>query len=593
MQTLNNVHEQFAHFFSGDNFRPFAMLLSKKLSEGHICLDLKELIGMPGFQRTYQTLEEISRDLAEEPLVGSSSDLVRPFILHRSKLYLHRYFSYESIILNKIWEFISVERENKERRMQLIQSERDFISGLFPYKEDLNALPEHEQIDWQKLAVLLAALNNFIIITGGPGTGKTFTVSKLLELLKRMNPDTKIGLAAPTGKAAMRLAETLKGHSVPGTIHRLLKTVYGSHHFKYNRNFPLELDVVIIDEASMIDAALFAKLLDAIRPETRLILLGDKDQLASVEAGSMFRDLCQSPEQTNSVSKQQADFLMSFMNEREAALFESYMGSGKDHILHDHIVELKRSRRFSSQLGIGKFSRAVILGDSDTVRTYLKPAGHSRLSDGQIKVDITYSEAIFRELVALYAAYIQEEDIQLALDKLNTIRILCAVREGEYGLYRCNARAEEVLKEMKLIDPTAEFYLNRPVMLTRNNYDLGLYNGDVGIVRPDKEGQMMVWFSDEGQLKAVQPARLEHIETVYAMTIHKSQGSEYDTALVILPQNEDSELLTRELLYTAVTRAKTSAVVQAGEESLIASVQKSVKRASGIHERLQSLSKEN
>lgn len=593
MQTLNNVHEQFADFFSGENFRPFASLLSRKLSEGHICLDLNELIGAPGFRRLYQSLEEINNDLRDEPLVSSSPDQLRPFILYNSKLYLHRYFAYESIILEKIQTFLSVEQENSEQRIRLIQNERDFINSLFANQADISSLPQHEQIDWQKLAVVLATLNNFMIITGGPGTGKTFTVAKILELLKRINPETRIGLAAPTGKAAMRLAETIKSDFEPGTIHRLLKTVYGTHHFKHNRNFPLELDVVIIDEASMIDVALFAKLLDAIRPDTRLILLGDKDQLASVEAGSMFRDLCQSPDRVNSISKRNAAFMRSFMVDREAKLFESYVENDRKHPLNDHIIELKRSRRFSSELGIGKFSQAVISGDVEAVRTYLDVSEDRPATDSQVEVDPNYDEALFRTQVGLYSDYIYEDDIQAALNKLNKFRILCAVREGEYGLYRCNIRAEQILKERDLIDPATEFYCHRPVMLTRNNYDLGLYNGDIGIVRPDKDGQMMVWFSNDGGLKPVPPARLEYIETVYAMTIHKSQGSEYDTVLVMLPQSEGSELLTRELLYTAVTRAKTSVVIQAGEGSLLASVGKSVKRASGIDERLSSLSNQN
>src|SRR5690606_30006408 len=173
MQTLNNVHEQFADFFSGNHFKPFASLLSKKLSEGHICLDLKELIGMSGFGHTYQHLAEIEKDLYDEPFVSCSSDNVQPFVLHNSQLYLHRYFSYESMILDRIQGFLSVEQANFGKRVQLIQNERSFIDSLFPGDENTSSLPESEQINWQKLAVLLAVLNNFMIITGGPGTGKT------------------------------------------------------------------------------------------------------------------------------------------------------------------------------------------------------------------------------------------------------------------------------------------------------------------------------------------------------------------------------------------------------------------------------------
>lgn len=590
MQTLNNVHEQFADFFSGKNFAPFAALLSKKLSEGHICLDLNELIGVPGFRRIYKQLSEIEKDLSGELFVSSSPENPQPFVLHNSQLYLHRYFVYESIILEKIQAFLLEERANYSQRVQLIKDQQNFIETLFP-KEDLpDSLPVAEQINWQKIAVLLTVLNNFMIITGGPGTGKTFTVAKVLELLTRIDPAIKIGLAAPTGKAAMRLSETLKGDLQPGTIHRMLKTVYGTHHFKHNRDLPLDFDVIIIDEASMVDVALFAKLMDAIRPETRLILLGDKDQLASVEAGSMFRDLCQSSDGMNTVSEQTAGLLTSFMDGKEAELFHDYVSVGKSHILSDHLIELKRSRRFNSQLGIGKFSQAVIAGNSEGLLAYLNATDKSSAEGSQVTVDTGYSDELFRNWVALYADYINEDDIKLALVKFNRFRILCAVREGEHGLYQSNFRAEEILKKMGLIQPATEFYANRPVMLTRNNYELGLYNGDIGIIRPDGDGQMMLWFLDNDQLKAVPPARVEHIETVFAMTIHKSQGSEYESVLVLLPRNEESELLSRELLYTAVTRAKKAVLIQSGKAALLASVEKSVRRASGIQERLRSLS---
>src|SRR5690606_2726226 len=290
MQTLNTVHDQFADFFAGQKLRPFAYLLSKKLSEGHICLDLREVIAeKDDLFLPYESVKAIESDLAREPLVSTSLANKQPFVLYNSNLYIQRYFAYETLVLERIKNLIESEDLEVDHRIKLINQHREFIDQLFSFKESNSDLPEEEKIDWQLIAAVLGFLNNFTIITGGPGTGKTTTVSKVLELLKHLNPDIRVGLAAPTGKAAMRLAESLKGEQ-PTTIHRMLKSIHGTPHFKHNRNNPLNFDLVIIDEASMIDVALFAKLLDAIGTGTRLILLGDKDQLASVEAGSLFRD---------------------------------------------------------------------------------------------------------------------------------------------------------------------------------------------------------------------------------------------------------------------------------------------------------------
>lgn len=581
MQTLNNVHDQFAEFFKRDRLKPFVSLLSRKLSEGHICLDLKEILYEgEDFPIPYHSLAEIEEDLSKEPLVARSLEEKQPFILHNSQLYLQRYFLYETIILNRIRSFIENEVAEYSDRVDLLNQHREFIQKLFPTDKNTNHLPAEEKVNWQYVAAILGILNNFTIITGGPGTGKTTTVSKILELLYRIYPDLKVGLAAPTGKAAMRLAESLKGEE-PTTIHRMLKTVYGSHHFKHNQNNPLNFDIIIIDEASMIDVALFAKLMLAIGPRTRLILLGDKDQLASVEAGSLFRDLCLTQEKMNVISSDKASLINSFTDDEGNHLPKSFIADQASHALSNHIIELKRSRRFDSNKGIGKLSKAIIHNQINDLKELSSPG-----ADSEILVDMVYTPDVFQEFVLGYRSYINEADIQKALHKFNDLRVLCAVREGTYGLNRINTAIEIILNEQNLIDSKSEFYLNRPIIITKNHYDLGLYNGDIGIIRPDDNNTLMAWFEDSNKkLYSILPSMLSDSETVYAMTIHKSQGSEYERVLICLPDHENSELLTRELLYTAVTRAKKHVTIFANESTLLSTITKSVARASGIRER--------
>jgi len=581
MQTLNNVHEQFAEFFKTERLKPFASLVLRKLSEGHICVDLQEILsGEIEFPFSYNNLSDIEKDLMKEPLVSTSIDNKQPFVLYKSKLYLQRYFVYETIILKRIQTLINNESTASGYRTVLINEHRELIISFFNANSSMEGLSADERIDWQLVATISGLLNNFTIITGGPGTGKTTTVSKILELLKRIDPNIKIGLAAPTGKAAMRLAESLQGDQ-PTTIHRMLKTIYGSHHFKHNQQNPLKYDIIIIDEASMIDVALFAKLLDAIGPQTRLILLGDKDQLSSVEAGSLFRDLCQTQEQMNSLSSVKAELINSFIENKESKLRGNFISDGSSNPLSDHIIELKRSRRFDSTKGIGKFSKAIILNNKADLKDFLNLG-----FDDQIHIDREYSSVVFRDFVKGYKAYIREDNIHLALDKFNKLRVLCAVRAGEFGLYHINTAIESILNIEGLINSQAEFYMNRPIIITKNYYDLGLFNGDIGIIRPDSNNTMMAWFEDsEKQLKAVLPQLIVESETVYAMTIHKSQGSEYEEVLIVLPDQEGTQILTRELLYTAVTRAKSRVIIQSSESALLSTIDKTVKRASGIKDR--------
>ncbi|MCW3091281.1 MAG: exodeoxyribonuclease alpha subunit [Ferruginibacter sp.] len=595
MQTINDVHQQFAEFFKSELLKPYAYLVSKRLAEGHICVDLKDIKLLPeevANVEKYGTLAD-AKIVAEEPMVSSANGKKQPFILHQNRLYLQRYYAYESAIVESIRSFIAIEKEERDNRMQQLQSHKDLIMSLSAGSTLQPVAPE-ENADWQLVAAIISILNNFTIITGGPGTGKTTTVAKILAILYAIHPSLKVALAAPTGKAAVRMAESLKASRinidpsikekfqslVPGTIHRLLKYIPDSPYFKHDKTNPLVYDLVIVDEASMIDVALFAKLLAAIGPQTRIILLGDKDQLASVEAGSLLGDLCQAQQQMNALSASTAEFANSFIPGSEEQIPSHLIAAGNN-ILFEHIIELKRSHRFTAGGGIGKFSKAIIHSRLKEVEDFI-----DKNNDREVTIDCRYSEELFNRFVDDYASYITEKDIAAALGKLNRLRVLCAVREGPFGVDAVNRKITNWLVGKKLINTTTEFYLNRPIIVTRNFPDLKLFNGDVGIIRPDSKGSLKAWFEDtDKNLKSVLPGYISSAETVFAMTIHKSQGSEYEKVLVILPPNADQPLLTRELLYTAITRSKHSVLLQASRESVLYTASRSVQRISGIMDR--------
>lgn len=589
--TLNDVHQQFAEYFELPVLKPYAYLLSKKLSEGHICLHLdrisEEQEALPGF---YTIAADAAAALAPIQLVGKDGNDTQPFVLFQNRLYLQRYYRYETNFLQHIKNFLLAENAVQQERTALLEQQQALIHQLFAGGDHINE--GDDPVDWQLAAAITGVLNNFTIITGGPGTGKTTTVAKILAILYATDPTLKVALAAPTGKAAARMAESLRNTTIPvepaiaakfqelspSTIHRLLKSVKNNPYFRHNKTNPLIYDVVIVDECSMIDVALFAKLLDAISPQTRLILLGDKDQLASVEAGSLFGDLCQAQERLNEFSGERRQLINRFIEDAHRKVPAAQEQNDSRHPLFQHLVELRRSHRFTGHTGIGKFSRAIINNDQPVIREFFE-AG----ADDQVVIDQTSSTALFEKFISGYQSFINEKDTLTALRKLNAQRVLVAIREGAQGLYAINRDIEKYLNDHKLITVNTEFYENRPVILTRNYYEHGLFNGDTGIIRPDENGVLMAWFEDSnGQLKGVLPGYLTLAETAFAMTIHKSQGSEFGEVLVVLPNAADVPILTRELLYTAVSRARKKVYVQGPAEVILAAAERFVARASGI-----------
>jgi exodeoxyribonuclease V alpha subunit len=592
MQTLTNVHQQFASFFKSEILQPFAYLVSKKLSEGHICCPLHHIeVEKQNLPPYYHIGNNYQQQLKNNPLVTSALGPMQPFVLHQNKLYMQRYFNYETIILNKILETIYHETELASQRLDALNKHTHYIKSLFS--------TQSTQPDWQLVATITALLCNFTIITGGPGTGKTTAVAKILAILYQFHPNLNVILAAPTGKAAARMAQSLQNsvqHSAlniddvtaqkiknlePLTIHRLLGHVLYSPYFKHNNANPLPYDVVIIDESSMLDVAIFAKLLDALAPQTRIILLGDKNQLASVEAGSLFGDLCDAQSQLNIFNSHTLKLINNFTSAHLAQKNTENINNDSKHPLFEHVVELQYSHRFSNKEGIGLFSKAIITNQQSELQKFIA-TGCSQ----QVVIDVQYDTLVFQNFVSAYEAYIHESDIKKALHIFTQNCILCAIREGDQGLYAINKKVEKYLNDKNLIDTRPEFYNHRPILITQNNYALGLLNGDIGIVRPDKQGELKVWFEHkEKGLVDILPALINNAETVYAMTIHKSQGSEFEQVLIILPQQQNMAIITRELLYTAVTRAKSKVVIQASEAVILQAANAQVQRASGIADR--------
>lgn len=596
MINTKDVHQQFSEFFHEDKIKPYAYLVSKRMQDGHICIDADEVTENLSTLPYTKAIPPAQLPKLTE-LVTTDSTTIRPFVLHKNKLYFQRYFSYETRILEAIGYLLKEEKKSFDIRKAALEKHRDLLLD-FKATFEIQGLPKEEQTDWQMVAIIQSVLHNFSIITGGPGTGKTTTVAKILALLFAMDANCNVALAAPTGKAAMRMAESLKNAELPvndtikdklkslspNTIHRLLKYIPDSVNFKFNKSNPLPFDVVIVDEASMIDVALFAKLLDAIGPNTRIILLGDKNQLASVEAGSLFGDLCRATEKPNVFTQDSLKFINEFIPESGRKMNHEAIAKAA-HPLSGHLVELQKSHRFNSTGGIGKFSRAIINNDTQALLEFA-----TSTTDASVTLEPIENSNVFETFIDGYKDYILESDISKALQKFNQLRVLCAVREGPQGLYGINRAIENYLFKKNLLVPTGEFYENRPIIITQNNPDLKLFNGDIGILRKDHQGNMRAWFEDSGKvIRSVMPGYIANAETVFAMTVHKSQGSEYAEVLLMLPHHYGEKILTRELLYTAVTRAKEKVVVQTTPDLLLQTAAAQVKRTSGIIHRFEEI----
>jgi len=595
---FSDLDIQFAQFISrldGQENHKLALaaaLVSNRVQAGHICLNLADSAGTSisaGDGDNELQLPELAEWLAvleASSVVGGPGEY-KPLILdNNSRLYLYRYWNYEKILGDSIISRAALERNNIDSQLL-----HDGLNRMFPKTAE-------SETDWQKVAAFIALTRNFCVISGGPGTGKTATVAKIMALLLEQNQSLRFALTAPTGKAAVRLQESIREikqtldcpeaiknliTDSASTIHRLLKIIPDSPYFKFNRDNPLPADVVIVDEASMVDLALMAKLVSAIAPQTRLILLGDKDQLSSVEAGAVLNDICGADRKYGYSSR---------FHEHYRHITGEKLKHKPDDILNtplrDCIARLQKNYRFGGQSGIQAVSQSINAGDSQKASAILGSDEFSdirRLSLPAFKNIIT---SLRDEIIENYTAYLTASDPAEALTLFGQFRILCAIREGPYGVTAVNAYIEQILRAARLIEPKSAWYEGRPVMITRNDYGQDLYNGDIGLALPDPEADnepRVCFRAPDGALRKISPIRLPEHETVFAMTVHKSQGSEYDKIILILPERE-SFVVTRELIYTGLTRAQKSAEIWCNQNVFQAGLARKIQRSSGLADKL-------
>ncbi|MDA9557688.1 exodeoxyribonuclease V subunit alpha [Vibrio sp.] len=647
-------------------------------------LKIQSYLGQVDFNAIFAKSQVVSVDPKGEDIGTAFS--VKPLVYDKGNVYLQRYWLYEvqlahglqhlsqseplqktnelSAFLDHLFKpelvyLANALQQLKETNKETAPARQDTICQFFDIVrpdeldwpsidrqlmnvnafDDLEALfsliPQKTCLNWQKVAASVALTRRFSVISGGPGTGKTTTVVKLLAaLIKQAELEHKvppsIKLVAPTGKAAARLTESI-GNAIGGlplptefkaliptdasTLHRLLGSINQSNEFRHHAQNPLHLDVLVIDEASMVDLPMMYKVMSALPPQARVILLGDKDQLSSVEAGSVLSDICELYD--GAYSHQQQQWLSQLTG------FEHLPASTKVQGMSDGVCVLQKSYRFDSRSGIGQLARAVNAGDSyqvaqvwgkgfsdieqcalseESYQTLLKTLSHEYAgflkelnNNEQAPVDsltsFDYSNpADPLTIVAPLKSSTLESRAKRALDAFNRCRLLCAVREGEFGIVGMNRHIERMLSRQGHIKTSGEmWYHGRPIMVTQNDHALGIYNGDVGICILDMNEEVprfKVCFElPDGSIKSILPSRVPEHETAFAMTIHKSQGSEFDYTLLLLPP-ESTPFLTKELIYTGITRAKKRLSLYANTDVVTGGLKNTISRASGLAQRL-------
>ncbi|WP_176042500.1 AAA family ATPase [Burkholderia stabilis] len=690
-----------------------AFATSRATAGGHVCVALGALA-----QRYEAPLDDVRAALAASGVVAFGTLArgdERPLIVDRhDHLYLSRYFDYERRLADALVAQAGVAVPDESLSPDRL---RDSLARYFG--------PANGEVDWQRVAAIVALTGRVTIVSGGPGTGKTTTVVGVLACLLDAHPGLRVALAAPTGKAAQRMQEALHaraGDLPPELAARLPDTSYTLHRllggggaagFRHHRDNPLPYDLIVVDEASMIDVALAAHLLDALAPGARLVLLGDKDQLAAVEAGAVFAELSARPAFTagarariaQALGIDEAAFVAALpvpdeaataavaasavtpanaspsasaatprkpasrqrVDTRQASLFDdepqddevpaaealpagpapantrdasdgpawietdelawldavelppfdasdAALASVKSMTaalpgepaaasatpapapLADCVVWLERNYRFGLDSPIGRLSLAIRSGDVQAALDAL-PADDAAAASFHDDTGDTLAPSTVERLARRFGAYLDAlRDVLAApvpdplpmFDALNRFRILCATRSGSRGAEHVNALVASHVRHAARVPLAvgAHWFTGRPIMVTRNDYALGLFNGDIGIALPDAHGVLRVWFRRaDGTARAVSPAALPPHETAFALTVHKSQGSEFDEAALVLPASF-GRVLTRELVYTAVTRARTRVQVIGPRRVLAQAVATRTQRDSGLAARV-------
>jgi len=586
-----------------------AALVSKSVGEGDICLDLAAFAGRPLPEIACKSLARCPdlpawrRMLEASPVVGKPGDY-RPLVLDgRSRLYLYRYWEYEDDLARfLVGRAAGASPWRKSLRTAGINPRalRESLDRLFPLPAGGS---EKADEDRQRVAAFSAVVRELTVISGSPGTGKTAAVARIIILLLGLfrGRRLRIALAAPTGKAAARLQEVMakaRDEWCPDpeiraalpqqaqTIHRLLGSLSHSPYFRHRKGNPLPADVVVVDEASMVDLPLLAKLVQALPEGARLILVGDRNQLASVEAGAILSDICGG----GALDGVSQDF-MDFRAETEGAEPAARPAHERPGRLADCLIELKKNYRFPEQSGIHRLSLCVNRGEGSAALTILKEEDGGDASWATVPAPGDLPRRLKQPLIDHFKKCLELIDSRDEYQRLFVLyessRILCALRRGPYGAAGINALCERILREAGLIRELP-WYPGRPVMITKNDYGLRLFNGDVGLILPDPErpGELRAFFPEkDGGIRRFAPVRLPEHETVHALTVHKSQGSEFDSVLLILP-DRDSPVLTRELIYTAVTRARRRVEIWGNEEVFRRAVARRNERSSGLRDAL-------
>ena len=553
------------------------------LTAGHVCTDVEVLAA--SLKKPAARIRELMLDsrVAAPDEAGEKLPLI---IDGRGRIYLYRYFAYErrlaAAILDRIASAPAPPPSGDGRR---------FLDARLA----ANAARLSGRPDWQRLAVTHALVNPLTIISGGPGTGKTTIVTTLIAALAMREPPPRIALAAPTGKAAARMEAALGGmmekidpalaSRLPkraSTIHMLLGARPESGEFRHHRHNPLPCDVLIVDEASMLDLSLAARLFDALPADCRIVMLGDRDQLSAVEAGAVFAELA--GEATGGDSPDAPP-----EREGEPGFSASSAPGARRPGLPGCVVRLRENYRFDAASPIGKMAALVVGGDAGQLTAWLR-----ELDDEALKWYPVGDELPARIIDTLaagfnaYAASVSRGDPGGALRAYESFCVLCVLRRGKRGVAGLNEAITRWLRPRLSGAPgyDSPWYHGRPVMVTENDYALGVFNGDIGITLLGKDGRLEVWFSDrEGKIRSVPPPSLPAHQTAFAVTVHKAQGSEFENTALVLPET-DLPVLTRELIYTAVTRVKRRLAVYGSLEILRAAVSRPTVRRSGLAERL-------
>lgn len=608
-----------------------AALLAYHCIKGHSCIRLDSFLATNPFGLNSDNLDEelqavlsnstdlqkilkISplkwQELLQDHIVFSNDPKqIAPILFQHNRIYLYRYWQAE----NRIAAKMKTMAQDEPIHAQEIELNKRILDRVFETDQS-------DQISWQKVAAATALAKKFCVISGGPGTGKTYTVVRLLaalqlKQLEQSQEPLTIALAAPTGKAAARLKESIEKDidklEIPtavkqlipnkaSTIHSLLDIRPNSDIPKYNADNPLHLDLLVVDEASMIDLFVMEKLFNALKPNTRLILLGDKDQLASVEAGNAMSEL--------------GDLLTQDYSEKHSAYLRSATGypifsQNSLSTIRDSLCHLYVSRRFDDSSGIGNLAKAVNNKDEkkagNSWEKFANFADIEQIAYPPEKADYAQwqkecAEQIVQKAVELYSDYLKlvnqrkqnpnAVSVSQIFETFAKVRFLSALRVGGFGVENLNLQIAEALRKAKLVSfkYARDSYIGKPILVTENTKQLKVFSGDIGLILPDEQGNTRIYFETKinEQHLSLSPSRLPSFEPAYVMTVHKSQGSEFLHTLMIMPL-ESSPVLTKELLYTAITRAREKFTLFGNQTIWESTVKRNIQRQSGLKEQIQ------